>query len=94
MYIITNLPASKNWLVEQIFWGTDPLGAPEATSPVDDYDFSWNNTLIISWKQSIASTTKSRNKRPEHRAWVRILLQAGNFQEMSYKKVAKRVIER
>lgn len=64
--------------------GTDPLGAPDATFPVDDYDFSWNNTLIISWKQSIASTTsKPRKKRPEHRAWVRILLQAGNFQEMS-----------
>ena len=23
-----NLPASKNWPEEQIFWGTDPLGAP------------------------------------------------------------------
>ena len=23
-----NLPASKNWPVEQIFWGTDPMGVP------------------------------------------------------------------
>ena len=31
--IFPNFPASKTWPEEQIFWGTDPLGAPDPIPP-------------------------------------------------------------
>ena len=43
-FFLQNLPASKNWPEEQIFWGTDPLGVPVFHLPCT---LHWINKLPV-----------------------------------------------